>query len=285
VPPESGAPAVRLIVNCDDFGSFFSANEGVAMALGGGVATSATLMVPCPWAYDAARRAAAHPEWGVGVHLTHTAEWPRYRWRPLLGRERVPGLCDPDGFLWARVADVYAHATPEEALAEGSAQVEQALAWGLCPTHLDSHMGVLQLHPGFFEVYLALAERFRLPLRMPSEKTVAEVSARLPWAADTRRRARACGIPLPDGFFYGSGPAEPGGPGARAARLVRELPPGTWEMLFHPAVDGPELRGVVPAGGEDRVRDLRALTEDPDLRRALAERRVELVTFRDLAPA
>ena len=49
-PPD----ARLLIVNCDDLGSSRSANVAVYEALRDGIATSATLMVPCPWARDAA---------------------------------------------------------------------------------------------------------------------------------------------------------------------------------------------------------------------------------------
>ena len=38
-----------LIVNCDDLGSSAAANRAIATVLKAGVATSATLMVPCPW--------------------------------------------------------------------------------------------------------------------------------------------------------------------------------------------------------------------------------------------
>jgi len=37
-----------LIVNCDDLGSIHSANVATYRAMVDGVATSATLMVPCP---------------------------------------------------------------------------------------------------------------------------------------------------------------------------------------------------------------------------------------------
>ena len=46
--------AKLLVVNCDDLGSTRSANVAVYDALRNGVATSASLMVPCPWARDAA---------------------------------------------------------------------------------------------------------------------------------------------------------------------------------------------------------------------------------------
>ena len=74
------ADARLLIVNCDDLGMCHSANEGVYSSLRDGLATSATLMVPCPWA----REAAAHYRGeDVGVHLTLNAEWELYRWGPI----------------------------------------------------------------------------------------------------------------------------------------------------------------------------------------------------------
>ncbi len=73
------ADARILIVNCDDLGMCHSANEGVYDSLRDGLATSASLMVPCPWA----REAAAHYRGeDVGVHLTLTAEFELYRWGP-----------------------------------------------------------------------------------------------------------------------------------------------------------------------------------------------------------
>ena len=73
-PSGSGTRPTRklLIVNCDDLGSSRSANVAIYEALRDGVATSATLMVPCPWARDAA---AMYRGEDVGVHLTLNAEW------------------------------------------------------------------------------------------------------------------------------------------------------------------------------------------------------------------
>jgi hypothetical protein len=39
-----------LIVNCDDLGSSHGANAATLRAMTAGIATSASLMVPCPWA-------------------------------------------------------------------------------------------------------------------------------------------------------------------------------------------------------------------------------------------
>ncbi len=267
----------RLIVNCDDFGSCLAANEGVEASLLAGLATSATLMVPCPWAFDAALRVRAHPEWAVGVHLTLTSEWPRLRWRPVAGARAVPGLVDPDGFLWRGVGDVHAHARPEEAWEECCAQVDQALAWGLRPTHLDSHMGTLQTHPAFFAVYLDLAQRYNLPVRMAGAREM----ALLGWT-DARRQAAGRGIRFPDDLILPERRAPDEAPRDFLLRVLRELPEGTSEIFFHPAADSPELHAMT-ASGSSRVADLRLLTEDRELAAAVPALGIRLVNYRGLS--
>src|SRR3546814_17881428 len=74
------SPEDRLhIINCDDLGSCHAANLGTYEALRDGIATSATPMVPCPWARDAASRYRGEDG---GVHPTLNAEHNPYRWGP-----------------------------------------------------------------------------------------------------------------------------------------------------------------------------------------------------------
>ena len=68
-----GPESRLLIVNCDDLGSSHSANVATFRSMVYGVASSATLMVPCPWAREAARM---FKGFAVGVHLTLTSEYP-----------------------------------------------------------------------------------------------------------------------------------------------------------------------------------------------------------------
>ena len=154
-----------LIVNCDDLGMCHSTNEGVYDALRNGFATSATLMVPCPWAREAAARYRGED---VGVHMTLTAEWELYRWGPIT---QAPSLLGGDGGFPRTIEDVWEHADLDEVRRELRAQVERAILWGFDVTHLDSHMGTLQLRPEFFDVYLDLAVEFDLPLRLSGEST------------------------------------------------------------------------------------------------------------------
>ncbi len=157
-----GADAKLVIINADDLGSCHSANVGVFECLATGTVTSATLMVPCPWAREASSRYRGED---IGVHLTVNAEYPLYRWGPIT---HAPSLLGGDGGFPRTVEDVWDHADLDEVRRECRAQIERAILWGFDVSHLDAHMGTLQLRPEFFDVYLELALEFGLPLRMLS---------------------------------------------------------------------------------------------------------------------
>jgi predicted glycoside hydrolase/deacetylase ChbG (UPF0249 family) len=243
-----------LIVNCDDLGSSHAANVGVYEALREGTATSATLMVPCPWAREAAAR---HRGEDVGVHLTLNAEWDRYRWGPIT---YAPSLVDGDGGFPRTVEEVWEHADLDEVRRELRTQVERAILWGFDVTHLDSHMGTLQLRPEFFDVYLELAVEVELPLRLAGAS--AERVAGFPF----RRLAEEEGVVFPDHFLHVAGR------GTRRVleRALADLRPGVTEVYAHPAIDTPELRALAPDWAA-RVDDHDLLARDHDLP-AMAER-------------
>ena len=52
---------------------------------GMGLATTGSVMVPCPWFPEIARIARERPDMDLGGHLTLTSEWDDFRWRPLTG--------------------------------------------------------------------------------------------------------------------------------------------------------------------------------------------------------
>jgi predicted glycoside hydrolase/deacetylase ChbG (UPF0249 family) len=257
--------AKLLIVNCDDLGSSHAANLGVYEALREGVATSATLMVPCPWARDAAARYRGED---VGVHLTLNAEYDLYRWGPIT---HAPSLLDGDGGFPRTVEDVWDHADLDEVRRELRAQVERAIYWGFDVSHLDSHMGTVQLRPEFFDVYLELAIDFGLPMRLSGAST--ERSVGFPF----RQLAAEEGVLFPDHFLYIPGV------GSRRAieRVLADLRTGVTEVYVHPAVDTPELRAFAPDWAA-RVDDHDLITGHSTLR-ALAERAgATLIGYREL---
>ena len=259
------AAARLLIVNCDDLGSSHGANAAILRAMNEGVATSATLMVPCPWARAAARTFAGRD---IGVHLTLTAEYPGYRWRALTG---AASLHDDDGFMPATMEAALAKAEPGDVRAECRAQVEQALAWGVDVTHLDSHMGTVQLDRRLFDIYLDLAAEFALPLRMVGRGTDQRQGF------DGRRRVVERGVLYPDNFIS----PWPRDTGQIFRERVGSLLPGVTEIYAHPVDDGAELRAYDPDHPDIRAKDAKALT-DPELKRLIAEAGVIPISFRPL---
>ena len=262
------ADAKLLIVTCDDLGSSHAANVGVYEALRDGLASSASLMVPGPWAREAAARYRGED---VGVHLTLNAEWEVYRWGPIT---HAPSLLDGDGGFPRTVEDMWDHADPDEVRRELRAQVERAILWGFDVSHLDSHLDALQRRPEFFDIYLELAVEFGLPLRLPSAVDESDIGFPL------RRLAAEEGVLFPDHFVAGAGK------GVRRVleRILFDLGPGVTEVNARPAVDQAELRAITPAWAS-HVDDHDALVHDHSVR-ALAERAgVRLVGYRELRDA
>jgi len=260
-----GGDARLLIVNCDDLGSSHSANDAIYEALRDGIATSATLMVPCPWSREAASRYRGED---VGVHLTLTSEWDLYRWGPIT---HAPSLVDGDGGFPRTIQEVWDHADLDETRRELRTQVERAILWGFDVSHLDSHLGTLQLRPEFFDIYLELAVEFRLPIRLSGASS--ETVVGFPF----RRLAAEEGVLFPDHFLYVRGQ------GSRAVieRALSELRPGVTEVYLHPAIDTPELRALAP-NWASRVDDHEVLTQDRHLRSMADRVGVTLVGYREL---
>jgi predicted glycoside hydrolase/deacetylase ChbG (UPF0249 family) len=259
-PPD----AKLVIVNCDDLGSTRSANVAIYEALRDGLATSATLMVPCPWARDAA---AMYRGEDVGVHLTLNSEWETYRWGPIT---HSPSLLDGDGGFPRTVQDAWDHADLDEVRKECRAQIERAIYWGFDISHLDSHMGTLQLRADFFDVYLEMAVEFALPLRMAGGS--AERLIGFPY----RRLASEEGVLFTDHFVYTN-------VGSRRAieRTLFDLQPGVTEVYLHPAADTDELRASHPDWAK-RVEDHLALTRDPAFTDLVERSGAQLIGYRDL---
>ena len=155
-----------VIFHVDDAGMSFESNEGAIKSIKEGVATSCSIMMPCPWAASFVKKALEEPM-DAGLHLTLTSEWNNYRWPPLAGKARVPGLVDKEGALWPSVEEVIADATPDEVEIEIRAQIDRALSLGLKPTHMDSHMGTLFYHPPFLERYIKVGIEYGIPVMFP----------------------------------------------------------------------------------------------------------------------
>src|SRR5437016_1106811 len=164
------ADSKLLIVHADDLAVAHSVDTASFDALSKKAVTSASIMVPCAWLTEVAAYAKDHPDADLGLHLTLTSEWKTYRWGPMESKDKVPSLLDSAGYLWPESPTAASHIKPEEAEREIRAQIEHAIAAGIRPTHLDSHMGTLFNTPELFAVFAKVAHDYHLPflaLRLP----------------------------------------------------------------------------------------------------------------------
>lgn len=274
-PPE----ARLLIINADDFGMSHNTNLAIFEAFERGVLTSATLMMPTAWVKEAVDWAREHPDANVGVHLTLTSEWRRYKWGPVAGRDKVPGILDPDGYMWPDCEPVWEHATPAEAEIECRAQIDLARKMGLDPTHIDAHMGTMQLHPLFWEVYLKLSQEYKLPQRQASSAMYAMFGA-----PDRKQQEREAGVLGPDVLIHGVPlPPDPAQLGEAYNNILRNLKPGLTELYLHPALDGPEMQSI--SGSHQRRHADYEWLINPATRALIDELGIKLISYRELRQA
>lgn len=227
-----------LIVNADDFGMCHAENVATIDGLESGAFSSTTVMVPCPWFEEAVELAAKLPAADVGVHITHTSEWDRYKWGPVCGQRDVPSMVTRRGYLHADVDSFYAQARLDEVERETRAQIDTALAAGLDVTHIDSHMGTMQLRPDYHRLYLQLAADYRLPLRTVGNQMLERMGM-----ASVVDAAAELGVLTPDHLWFGGPPAAEA-TSAYWSDVLRNLRPGVTEIYIHAAVDAPELKAM-----------------------------------------
>ena len=264
-----------LIINVDDVGNSHAANAAVIDAMENGLATSSTIIVPGPWFPEIAAYAKAHPGSDFGVHLCHTSEWKTLKWGPIANKSDVPGLVDPQGYLWPDIMSIYKNSTPEQAYIEARAQIKKALDAGIDVTHIDSHMGTLQYNEAYFQVYRRLAKEFDLPMRMGSQELLAAQGG-----GHQRGQLDSDGTIYPDYLIYGARKKDES---VRDywKRELNSLKPGVTELFIHASVPGDEIKNITNTW-EDRATEYELFTRDPEVRRILETQGVKRIGFRAL---
>jgi predicted glycoside hydrolase/deacetylase ChbG (UPF0249 family) len=155
-----------IILHVDDAGMSDDSNQGTIQALEQGLATSTSVMMPCGWVSAFMNYLKKNPKTDAGVHLVLTSEWAGYRWEPLAGKASVPSLYDQEGNFYHNVAQVVQNASATDVATEISTQIERFRAFGIEPTHIDSHMGTL-LQPKFIQQYIKVGIQNEIPVMFP----------------------------------------------------------------------------------------------------------------------
>src|SRR5436190_11821489 len=261
------AGAKLLILHADDLGVAHSVDAASFDALDRGAITSASIMMPTPWVTEVAAYAKAHPNADLGLHLTLTSEWETYRWGSVEAKDKVQSLLDSTGTFPSDVPPVVARAKVAEVEREMRAQVALALALGIRPTHLDSHMGTLFGSPELIATYVKVAHDYRLPFLAPrglpvgpNDIVLDQVVIAGPEVARDKWKQ-----------FY--------------LDAIAGLKPGLTEMIVHLGHDDAELQAVTvnhePYGSAWRQRDYEVVTS-AEFKKALADNHIVLVRWKDL---
>jgi len=263
-----------LILHADDLGVAHSADSASFDALERGAVSSASVMMTTPWITEVAAWARAHPDADIGIHLTLTSEWATYRWGSVASSDRVPTLLDSAGFFPADVPPVIARANPVEVERELRAQIDRAIALGIHPTHIDSHMGTLFATPAMIATYLKVARAYHLPF----------LALRGDYPGMARAPLAASDV-VPDAVVM-AGPEVPRDQWkAFYLNALATLKPGLTEMIVHLGHDDSELQAVTTGhpdyGSAWRQRDYEVVTS-AEFRQALADHGIKLVRWRDI---
>jgi chitin disaccharide deacetylase len=273
-----------VIIHTDDIGMCQASVEAFAELVEVGLISSGAVMVPCPWFLEAAAFAKANPEVDLGVHLTLTSEWRTYRWGPISTRDVETGLMDDEGFFPHTSEEVWRKADPDAALVELEMQIHRALAAGMTPTHIDTHMGSVA-HPALIPGYVQLSIKHRLPPMIP-RLSADELAARGdvdPEAAKMMVRIihqlEEMGIPLLDALS-GLALENAADRMAQAKQALLALKPGLTHFIIHPSKDTPELRHITESW-DCRVADYRTFMQE-ELREFMKDEGIHVIGYRAL---
>lgn len=234
--------------------------------------------------------ALANPSLGVGCHLVLVGG------TSVAPRREIPSLADSDGRLPTSLGALVARVStgrirPADIERELRAQIEKIQRAGISPTHLDTHKHT-HAHPRVLNALGRVAQEFGITrIRKPIERLRHSWSGKAPVgqlvAASAARSvslrfrelSRKYGLRSPENFL---GLASTGGLSAAALRrLIDTLPEGQTEIMLHPGICDAELIQTGTRLREERELEMNALV-DPNVRRAVVAKEIQLITYRDL---
>ena len=146
------------------------------------------------------------------------------------------------------------------------AQIEKALAAGVHPGHLDTHMGTLYGSAGFAQVYLKTAMAYHIPA-MVIEFTPSVVKRfrqqGYPITDEMVKFVSSYTMPKLDDFYAAPEAATYAGKKQKFFALVKSLKPGITEIIFHPSIESDSLK-MITNSWQQRVWEA-AMFSDPEV--------------------
>lgn len=262
----------KLIVRSDDMGAFHAVNVASVESYRKGIETAVEVMVVTPWFPEAVKMLRENPGLDAGIHLTITSEWENTKWRPLT---YSPGLTDKNGYFFPMIFPNPKY--PGQSITENKwsiaeieqefrAQIELGLRNIPQISHLSGHMGSMGFDPEVAELVKRLSAEYNLPAMDRAN-------------AMEQYRFEHAGYEGPKSTF-----AEKE---ASFIRMLEKLEAGkNYMFVDHPALDNDEMQTVGHIGYEDVAMDRQGVTDmlmSNKVKQVISERRIELITYNELA--
>lgn len=279
-----------LIINGDDFGMCHGANEAIMNMYRDKVISSASVMAVCPWFEEAAEFLHEHPELDVGLHLTLTSEWQKYKWGPICPMD-TSSLIDKQGYFYHNCLDFEKNSMREQVLGEIQAQLHKATLAGISLNNIDNHMGSLyglmtgkSYLPDVFSICSDLGVGFRFPKQIPEERKKMVPPIMLQGMESLCQLAEHKGVPLIDHLveypFHMQEHESYDSFKEMVIEKIKNLKSGVSELYLHPSVECSEIEYINPSW-KKRVMEYRLFYEDA-LWNTIDREGIEVIGWGDL---
>lgn len=263
---QTSPEGIYLIIRADDIGSSHAANLACIKSYQEGIVRSVEIMPTCAWFPEAVTMLRENPGYDVGVHLTLTSEWDNVKWGPLT---KAPSLVDMDGYFFPkrnnppdspeRSAFWNESVSLEEVEAEARAQIELAIRHIPQVSHISSHMGVNRVDPRVAAIVDRLAEEYKIDINMES---LGFKNAR--WGASLQDDAETREDKL--------------------ISMLKNLEPGRYMLIEHPALDTPEMEGHGHEGYRNVHTHRDGVTRafcSPEVKKVIEARNIRLISYKE----
>ena len=141
------------------------------------------------------------------------------------------------------------NAKVEEVEIELRAQIDKAISLGMKPSHIDTHMGTLYGHADYLEAFLRVAEEYNIPanaIDISNEEVAKIFKEAAGYPIDDNVVSIMNRYSLPKLDFFAEVPRGKTYEEKRSNffKLVKGLPPGLTEIIFHPSVLSDNLKTI-----------------------------------------
>ena len=256
----------QIIFRGDDMGFSHSANIAHIDAFKKGLVRTAEVIVPGPWFEEAVQLLKENPDLDVGVHLALTSEWSMLKWKPLT---YAPSLVDENGYFYPTIWPN--ENNPVQALKEQDwqleeverelrAQIELAMKRSPQVTHFTGHMGCTNMDDSVTKLADKLAKEYNIDI-VPSDHGFERLPA---WGGKAYNEKQKL---------------------ERLKKVLRELKPGKYYSVTHPAYDNEETQNIHHVGyenvGADRDAETKVLMHS-EIAALIEELGIEVIGYHDL---